>query len=145
MSSGFEPSEYCVICGRGKQSYRHAGNRRFRLAITMYMDRYEQAKTKLDKSLIVVGLVDAIRSYNGGFVKRNTKQQGQWIDIGDILAVSIPYKKSLLLWLVAISLTRLCVLRFLSREKKWATHSETLLPQEKLAMVPRLTRKSLVR
>lgn len=73
-------------CGRtGKQSFNSIGNRRFRLLITMYLERYRQARSKLDKSLVVIAIVDTIRSCGGGFVKQDRKTK-KWIEIGDQLA-----------------------------------------------------------
>ena len=50
------------------------GNRRFRVCIENNLERYAEAKTKLDKSLIVMSIVDNIReaskSHGGGFVKQ---------------------------------------------------------------------------
>lgn len=88
LEDGYEPGDHDVICGRGKSAFHHPGNRRFRLVIYMYMDRYQRAGTKLDKSLVVISIVDSFRSHSGGFVKRDAKKQGEWIEIGDQLAVS---------------------------------------------------------
>jgi hypothetical protein len=89
LEDGYQPGDHDVICGRGKSAFHHPGNRRFRLTIYMYMDRYQRAHTKLDKSLDVISIVDSFRNHSGGFVKRNAKKQGEWIEIGDQLAVSL--------------------------------------------------------
>ena len=90
MEDTFQPGEYDVICGRGKRSARHAGNTRFKLVIQLYLDKYLKAKTKIDKSLLVIEIVNIVRNANGAFVKPSTKHKGQlqWIEIGDKLAVS---------------------------------------------------------
>ena len=85
LSDEFQPGDHDVICGRGKQSYNTTGNRRFRLMITVHMRRYLQAYTKLDKSLVVISIVDVVRSNGGGFVKRCPKTK-KWLEIGDQLA-----------------------------------------------------------
>ena len=72
--------------GRGKQSYNHAGNIRYRMMIYMHMHSYREAPSKLDKSLIVISIVDAFRSVNGGFVRKLKGGATGWIDIGDQLA-----------------------------------------------------------
>jgi hypothetical protein len=48
------------------------GNRRFRILVDLNMQKYKDAKFKIEKSLIVVSIVDAIReaSVIGGFVKK---------------------------------------------------------------------------
>lgn len=92
LEDNFQPGEYDVICGRGKRSTHHAGNTRFKLVIHLYLDKYLRAKTKIDKSLLVIEIVNIIRNANGAFVKPSTKQKGQqqWVEIGDKLAVSRP-------------------------------------------------------
>lgn len=86
MPAGFEPGKYDVICGlRGKQALQHVGNRRFRVTIAMNAEKYFKAPTKLDKSLIVIEVVDAIRNGGGNFVKRDRKTK-KWVEIGDQLA-----------------------------------------------------------
>eukprot|EP00541_Cyclophora_tenuis_P008857 CAMPEP_0116553616 /NCGR_PEP_ID=MMETSP0397-20121206/7146_1 /TAXON_ID=216820 /ORGANISM="Cyclophora tenuis, Strain ECT3854" /LENGTH=219 /DNA_ID=CAMNT_0004078707 /DNA_START=17 /DNA_END=676 /DNA_ORIENTATION=- len=86
MPPGFEPDKYDVICGlRGKQALQHVGNRRFRVTIAMNAEKYVKAPTKLDKSLIVIEVVDAIRNGGGNFVKKDRKTK-QWVEIGDQLA-----------------------------------------------------------
>lgn len=85
LPDNFEPGPYDVICGRGKRTYNHVGNRRFRLTIQLNIDGYAKAVSKLDKSLVVILIVDTIREAKGGFVKRDPKI-GTWMDIGDQLA-----------------------------------------------------------
>jgi hypothetical protein len=47
------------------------GNRRFRILIDLNMEKYKDAKSKIEKSLIVMTIVDAVRegSVIGGFVR----------------------------------------------------------------------------
>lgn len=87
LAPDFEPSPYDVICGRGKIAFNHAGNHRFRVTIDIYLQRYSKAKTKLEKSIIVMSIVDIFRqnSPTGGFVKRDTST-GRWFEVGDAVA-----------------------------------------------------------
>ena len=55
------------------------------------LERYHQARSKLDKSIIVIEIVDEIRSRapHGGFIQqRKDRSDGKkvWIEIGDTLA-----------------------------------------------------------
>jgi hypothetical protein len=83
----FQPGLYDVICQRGKHAYTHIGNRRFRIMIENQVAAYANAPTKVDKSLLVISIVDTVRqlSPNGGFV-RFCKKQGCYVEIGDNLA-----------------------------------------------------------
>ena len=86
LAADFSPSMYDVICGRGKECYNHVGNRRFRVSIEMVLDKYTRAETKTEKSLIVMTLVDKIRSNcgpsGGGFIRFDRKTN-RWYEIGD--------------------------------------------------------------
>jgi hypothetical protein len=88
LGNDFRPGEYDVICGRGRRAARHVGNRRFRLVIQLYLDKYMRARTKSDKSLVVIEIVEIFRRANGTFVKPDTKHKGQWIQLGNQVVVS---------------------------------------------------------
>lgn len=95
LGHSFQPGPHDVICGRGKSVFWHDGNQEFRRYIDENADRYRRARSKLDKSLIVIEIVDCIRSNspNGGFVKQ-IKPRGEasildgphWVEVGDALA-----------------------------------------------------------
>lgn len=82
----FQPGPHDVICGRGKLAWNHPGNRRFRLAVEMSIDKYSSADTKLEKSLIVSGIIESVRhaSPDAGFVKHDS--DGRWYIVSDQLA-----------------------------------------------------------
>lgn len=71
---------------RGSAAANHVGNLRFREIIRQKLPQYNSCKTKLEKSLIVTSIVDAVRDFspNGGFIKQDNN--GQWYDVGDALA-----------------------------------------------------------
>ena len=84
----FVPTSKDVICGRGKSSYHHVGNRRFRVVIAMNLEKYVSAESKADKTQLVYAIVDRLREANpqtGGFVKRDSKS-GLWVALDDTLA-----------------------------------------------------------
>mmetsp|Transcript_28067 Transcript_28067/g.39453 ORF Transcript_28067/g.39453 Transcript_28067/m.39453 type:complete len:231 (-) Transcript_28067:96-788(-) len=87
LPEDFKPSNYDVICGRGKSCFNHIGNRRFRVTIDMNLARYAAASSKLEKSLIVMSIVDMVRdnSPRGGFVK-HVVRTARWYEVGDHLA-----------------------------------------------------------
>jgi hypothetical protein len=76
-----------VICGRGKQCFQHPGNRKFRDIVEMFLPAYADASCKVEKSIVVSNIVDAVRtsSPNGGFVKQD-EVSGHWREVGDRLA-----------------------------------------------------------
>jgi hypothetical protein len=73
-------SDYSVVCGRGKDSFNHVGNRRFRILASMFIGRYSEADNKTAKSAIVSEIIAVIRQAGGDFCK-NTR--GAWFQVGD--------------------------------------------------------------
>jgi hypothetical protein len=80
LPTEFQPSEYSVVCGRGKDSFNHVGNRRFRALASMFIERYSQSGSKVAKSAIVSEIIDVIRQAGGNFCK---VQKGAWFEVGD--------------------------------------------------------------
>jgi hypothetical protein len=76
----FQPSDYSVVCGRGKDSFNHVGNRRFRALATMFIERYSGADRKAAKSAIVSEIITMIRQAGGNFCKH---KRGTWFEVGD--------------------------------------------------------------
>jgi hypothetical protein len=76
----FQPSHSSIICGRGKHSYTHPGNHRFRMLATMFVKKYSHANRKKDKSAIVSDIVVMIRQAGGIFCKQ---EKGAWFEVGD--------------------------------------------------------------
>jgi hypothetical protein len=80
LGGDFQPSEYSVICGRGKESFNFVGNCHFRTLTTCYLERYSRAVTKAVKSAIVSDIVTIIRQAGGNFCKY---EKGAWFEVGD--------------------------------------------------------------
>ena len=74
-----------VLCARGRKSYDHVGNVRFRALLREKAESYSQAKNKFDKSLIVTEIMDTIHNSSppGRFVK---KDKGEWVEITEYSA-----------------------------------------------------------
>jgi hypothetical protein len=76
----FQPSDFSVICGRGKASYDHPGNHRLRMLASTFAADYSQAGRKLAKSAIVANIVDVIHKGGGVFCKY---ERDAWFEVGD--------------------------------------------------------------
>lgn len=87
LGVNFQPSEFDVLCFRGKLATQHPGNRRFRMIVQQHLSKYAEATSKFEKTVIVSEIVEAIKesspNNNGGFVK---KQDGQWFQCNEHLA-----------------------------------------------------------
>lgn len=60
-----------------------AGNKRFRELISSSIVEYEQATSRLEKSLVVHAVVEEIRCAGGRFMKMDKKAvnwKGKWMD-----------------------------------------------------------------
>lgn len=88
LPENFNPGNYDVICGRGKIPMNHIGNKRFKVVIDNYYERYAKASTKFEKTLVVSEIVDTIRENSGagGFVKFCEVGGGYWYEVGDQMA-----------------------------------------------------------
>lgn len=80
----FVPTARDVLCGKGKECYVHPGNEYFRKIVSSSLQRYALAKTKHDKGLIVMAIVDTVRQRSplGGFVRFDANTMS-WYEIGD--------------------------------------------------------------
>jgi hypothetical protein len=76
----FQPSNHSVICGRGKDSYNHTGNRYFRILASVFVERYSRVDSKADKSALVFNILTIIREAGGQFCKY---EKGEWFEVGD--------------------------------------------------------------
>lgn len=77
------PGPFDVICARGKQAYNHQGNRYFRQIIHNATEKYSKVESKLQRSMIVTDIVDAIRVKGNGFLRKTSK--GEWVECTDIM------------------------------------------------------------
>lgn len=83
LGKHYEPSLTDVICGRGRKAWEHPGNARFRSLLASHVDEYREAKSKLDKSLLVSQLMEQVEEGNppGQFIKHSKQQGGQWTTV----------------------------------------------------------------
>ena len=70
-----------VLCGRGKISFNHSGNRRFRHIISQSSDEYKAAGSKWEKSLVAAKLVSVIHSTGGRFLKQKKSNEDEWYEL----------------------------------------------------------------
>lgn len=84
LPPNFVPSNYDVICAKGKKAFNSIGNRRFRVLIDVHLQSYKDAPTKLEKTAIVNSIVEVVRGVaSAGFIKIDGDE---WIEVGDVAA-----------------------------------------------------------
>ena len=71
---------YDVICGRHKESFNNIGNRRFRITISLHLNRYRAALTKTEKTSFFQCIVEVVQNNGGRFLKWNGLQ---WMEISN--------------------------------------------------------------
>jgi hypothetical protein len=85
LSQGFAPGPSDVVCARGKSYWDHEGNQRYRALIQAATEKYSFSTNKLDKTLIVSEIVEAVHAAQGRFVKREAKG-GPWVVVDEVFA-----------------------------------------------------------
>ena len=87
LPADFVPSSWSVLCGRGKAALSSTGNLRLKVLIQTKLPLYAAAQNKMEKTLIVSGIVDTVRSaaQEGAFVKLDNRTK-RYIEIGDAAA-----------------------------------------------------------
>jgi hypothetical protein len=86
LPSDYIPSSLDVIVGTGREPKNHQGNINFRETLKGYIGRYSNSQFKLDKTLIISEIVQAVRETSPtktGFVK---KVNSRWQAVGDHLS-----------------------------------------------------------
>lgn len=71
-----------VLCGRGKTSFNHPGNKRFRDLITSSIPEYNKSDSRLAKSLVVHRICETIKDSGGRFLKA-AGGSGKWQKLDD--------------------------------------------------------------
>lgn len=64
-----------VLCGRGKNSFNHVGNRKFRDIVADAIPGYVTATSRATKSEIVTNIVRKVRESGGRFLKRDNARK----------------------------------------------------------------------
>ena len=73
-------SEYDVLCGRHRLAFHHAGNQRLRVLVAQNVDKYAQAGSRLEKTMVIRSVVDVIQSFGGRFIKWD-RSQNAWTEL----------------------------------------------------------------
>jgi len=75
------PTADDVLCGRGRISFQHEGNRKFRFLIASHLAEYTRARTKKQKIDLVRFIAQTIKERGGRFLKQDRDTQ-LWYDAG---------------------------------------------------------------
>ena len=78
-------TRFDVICCRDRKCHEHAGNKRFRVLVEHYRERYQKTSVREEKSRITSQIIERIRSGShprGRFLKADVDGNG-WIEVGE--------------------------------------------------------------
>jgi hypothetical protein len=76
-----ELGPYDVLCGRRKDSFNHVGNRRFRVIISLNLQRYINSPTRFDRSDMILSLVRELRDKVG--VRFLKKKGSKFVELSE--------------------------------------------------------------
>ncbi|KAG7342372.1 hypothetical protein IV203_007465 [Nitzschia inconspicua] len=81
LPESFQPSPHSVIIGKGRISKGAEGNIRLKALAATFLDKYDAASTKAEKSEIVSTIVNEVRSRcpTAAFIKQD-EQDGRWYE-----------------------------------------------------------------
>jgi hypothetical protein len=69
---------YDVLCGRHKAAFNNIGNRRFRITVSLALDRYLSAGTRREKSNVIKSITSLVHRNGGRFLQL---EHGKWIEL----------------------------------------------------------------
>ena len=75
LGPDFEPERFDVVCGRGKGFYNRPGNRHLLKLMAEYIPRYTEARSRIDKSLILNEIVERVQS----LINPETERRAQFV------------------------------------------------------------------
>lgn len=71
LDFSFGIGEFDVLCGRDKNAFNNAGNRRFRFLVSQAMGSYLRASTRSEKSVVIRSVVEMVRCNGGRFLQES--------------------------------------------------------------------------
>jgi hypothetical protein len=84
-SNSFDnPRPYDILCGRNRNSFNNIGNRRFRITISMNVEKYNSMRSRHQRSKFIASLAQTMR-YEVGFrfLKRKGGKNAQTVELSD--------------------------------------------------------------
>lgn len=86
LPADFVPDSTAIICGRGKACTASAGNKRLKVIVEGFIDKYSEATTKTEKTNTVNMIMDAVQGKErdkGMFIRQH---DGRWWEVEDAVA-----------------------------------------------------------
>ena len=55
-----QPTEFDIVCGRGKGNYNRLANKRFLFIVRNHMEEYESKTNRLDKAIVLNYIIEEV-------------------------------------------------------------------------------------
>ncbi|CAJ1932669.1 unnamed protein product [Cylindrotheca closterium] len=81
-AASYQPSGQDIICGRGRGSFLHEGNKAYLSLLRRNIHAYLHAKKRVDKSAIIDTLVLSLKERGFRFLKQDDKNQ-RWYELSE--------------------------------------------------------------
>jgi hypothetical protein len=78
----FTPGPYDILCGRTSNAYNHVGNRRFRVTVSLNLQRYQQAKNRYGRTQVITTVVRLLREVIGARFLKKTRGN-VWVELDE--------------------------------------------------------------
>jgi hypothetical protein len=75
------PTDIDILCGRGKSYSNHPGNSKFTKTIQSNLQKYGESPKRIDRSLLLVFLVEEFLDTGSRFLKKNKAASNEWIEL----------------------------------------------------------------
>lgn len=80
LSASYKPTYYDIICGRGRGSFLHEGNKTYLALLRKNIPTYLAAGKRKEKSIIVSTLVSSLKAQGFRFLKQDEKNK-RWYEL----------------------------------------------------------------
>lgn len=81
-SATYKPTGRDIICGRGRGSFLHEGNKFYLSLLRKNIDPYLAAKKRVEKSVIISTIVSSLKQCSFRFLKQDEMNQ-RWYELSD--------------------------------------------------------------
>jgi hypothetical protein len=75
LPSPYQPNKVDIVCERGKAFAQHPGTKKYSEAIRSNLQRYVEARKRIDKSLVVACITSSLREGGARFIKFDKKSK----------------------------------------------------------------------
>lgn len=80
LSATLNIGPYDVLCGRQKEVFRNVGNRRFRVTVSLAVNQYMAARSRVCKSKVICSVTEQVKATGGRFLKW---QENEWVELNE--------------------------------------------------------------